>query len=549
MKKLLTYFLTIAVALQAIAGVGAQKAVAAAPTIPSVIISELLWGGSEQSPNDAWLELYNTSGSSVDLTGWKLKNAGDGARTIVLSGAIASRSFFLVSRFAETNPSTVLNVTPDFVTNVGVLPKLELTNNCPAGGLLLTDSADTTIDAVPCNGSNWFAGVQSGSRHQAMERKLTARVSSDPTNWYSAEGDKNFDSGVTTTNGTPRSLNDRTAPKTGVVNDGPYIWIDWDLHNNKHWAAVRYDEFFDFETGIDHYLIAIGSTPGASDVIGFTPETRRTTRLKPATDFVSGVTYYATVKAVNGAGMVSAGVTSDGVKIETTKPLAPASATVADVANDNGTALQVDWTASASTDGITYRVDYRQVGGAMNSIFVGAVTSYKITGLTANTDYEVYVTAIDYSTRKSPTISALPSPVKTVDNGGIVGGASSSAAVAAGSTRLASSTTISQISTADEVVVTTEATDAPNKISTGNGIINDIAKDPEVLGDTQSDWTRIIVVAILLLVVAGGFYSLSRSFSDEGENTAVKKNGAAAAATVAAAKKPSRKTSKKAKRG
>src|SRR3989344_1923612 len=71
----------------------------------SVVINEVAWMGSlpdegessAAASNDEWIELYNQSSESVDLTGWILKS-DDGTPYIELSGVINPNSYFLLSR-------------------------------------------------------------------------------------------------------------------------------------------------------------------------------------------------------------------------------------------------------------------------------------------------------------------------------------------------------------------------------------------------------------------------------------------------------------------
>jgi len=58
-----------------------------------VAINEIAWMGTETSPNDEWIELYNNSLSPIDMNGWKmisndLNNNGEYLRLIDASGKI-----------------------------------------------------------------------------------------------------------------------------------------------------------------------------------------------------------------------------------------------------------------------------------------------------------------------------------------------------------------------------------------------------------------------------------------------------------------------------
>ena len=76
-----------------------------------VIISEIAWGGTAASANDEWIELYNTTASPIDLTGWTL-NAADGSPSIALSGSIAGMGYFLLER---TDDTTVSDIAADLI--------------------------------------------------------------------------------------------------------------------------------------------------------------------------------------------------------------------------------------------------------------------------------------------------------------------------------------------------------------------------------------------------------------------------------------------------
>ena len=121
----------------------------------SVIINEVMWMGTSADSSDEWIELYNTTGSSINLSGWTLIISGSGA--INLSGTISAGGYFLLER---TNDSTVSDVTADLIYTGGL-------NN---GGdtILLNDPSGALIDSANNDGGAWPAGDDSA--RASMER-------------------------------------------------------------------------------------------------------------------------------------------------------------------------------------------------------------------------------------------------------------------------------------------------------------------------------------------------------------------------------------------
>jgi hypothetical protein len=104
-----------------------------------VIINEIAWAGTTGSAADEWIELYNNTGASVDLTGWTL-NATSGTPSISLSGIIPANGYFLLERTDDTATS----VTAD----------LFFTGAIANGGdsFFLRDSSSNIIDTANSNG-------------------------------------------------------------------------------------------------------------------------------------------------------------------------------------------------------------------------------------------------------------------------------------------------------------------------------------------------------------------------------------------------------------
>jgi hypothetical protein len=160
----------------------------------SIVINEVAWTGTVFSSNDEWLELYNTSGSEVDITDWTL-NATDGTPEITLSGTIPAGGYFLLER---SDDDVVMDIVADqFYT--GALgdagESLELRNI----NAVLVDSANA-------DGDFWPGG--DGSNKMSMERVDPAASDSD-SNWATNDGNtiNGTDAGSNPILGTPKSQN------------------------------------------------------------------------------------------------------------------------------------------------------------------------------------------------------------------------------------------------------------------------------------------------------------------------------------------------------
>lgn len=122
---------------------------------------------------------------------------------------------------------------------------------------------------------------------------------------------------------------DVTAPAAPVVvDDGVYTTSASQIHAT--WSAS------DAESGIDEYQVAIGTTPGGTDVAPFTSVGLSTEITKSGLSLLPGQTYHVSVKAKNGVGLWSDIGSSNGITAAAT------AATVAAVkANADGVAVQV----------------------------------------------------------------------------------------------------------------------------------------------------------------------------------------------------------------
>jgi Predicted hydrolase (metallo-beta-lactamase superfamily) len=164
---------------------------------PQVVINEVAWSGTSSNSLDEWIELYNTTGSAINLTGWKIVD-DSGAQTYNLSGTIAANGYYLIERTA-----TATSVTGD-LTVAGI----SLANT--GDTLELQDASSVRVDIVNSSGGTWYAGATSG--FYSMERKLATGGGSVSSNWASNNGvtRNGTNSSGGAINGTPRAKNSAT---------------------------------------------------------------------------------------------------------------------------------------------------------------------------------------------------------------------------------------------------------------------------------------------------------------------------------------------------
>ena len=224
----------------------------AASNARSVIINEVAWAGTTSSlSGDEWIELYNSTNASINITGWTLK-AADGTPSITLNGTIPAGGYFLLEK---DDDNTVSDILADQVYTG------ELSNSGET--LTLSDAANKVIDTANGNGGSWPAG--SSSTYGTMERTSTSADSDSIwlTNTGVVKNGKNANGGDIL--GTPKKSNsplptptptpDKTAtptprPPTATIPPRPIIneilarpEFDW----NQDGSTDVFDEFIEIK--------------------------------------------------------------------------------------------------------------------------------------------------------------------------------------------------------------------------------------------------------------------------------------------------------------
>ncbi|MBI4137701.1 MAG: right-handed parallel beta-helix repeat-containing protein, partial [Candidatus Sungbacteria bacterium] len=147
-----------------------------------LVINEIAWAGTSAARSeDEWIELYNPTSRTLNLSGITLRSETDNKPNIALSGAIGPRNFYLIERTDET---TISDITASTTAPFGSGSGSGLSNS---GETLVLEYASTTLDKTPALGAcNPWCGGSTGT-YYTMERYNPSASGEDPTNWRNTE--------------------------------------------------------------------------------------------------------------------------------------------------------------------------------------------------------------------------------------------------------------------------------------------------------------------------------------------------------------------------
>lgn len=154
-----------------------------------VVINEIMWMGSNTvGEADEWIELKNTTGDAIDLTGWSIDGAGTGVNPVItiLSGTIPAGGYFLIGNYASSSSAISDAIAVDLATT-GV----SLAN----GGEVLTlrDARDVTnnvVDTTPAGA--WEEGnnnINPTGQRNSMERNDVPGTGTAWSDWHTCLDD------------------------------------------------------------------------------------------------------------------------------------------------------------------------------------------------------------------------------------------------------------------------------------------------------------------------------------------------------------------------
>lgn len=174
----------------------------AGQNVGDVVINEIMWGGSFiGTSNDEWIELRNTTSSTIDVSGWTIENLGSGTPgTVTISSGktVAAGGFFIIANNPEA--SSIMSITPSDIKSLSI-------SNSPSAEQLILRNGILTIDIAGVSGGSWFAGTnRTPGPASSMERKTPPGDGTLSTNWETSNSQLNLDIGITDF-ATPGGLN------------------------------------------------------------------------------------------------------------------------------------------------------------------------------------------------------------------------------------------------------------------------------------------------------------------------------------------------------
>jgi lysophospholipase L1-like esterase len=212
-----------------------------------------------------------------------------------------------------------------------------------------------------------------------------------------------------------------TSPPTDIatVNDGTSPSGDIDSTYSTSQLSANWTLSTDGESGVSRYEYAIGTTPGGTDIAGWTGTGGATSVTRSDLPLNIGETYYFSVKAVNGAGIESNVTSSNGQSVLAggTGDETPPVISSVKITNITRTGAVVNWdTDEPATSQVLYGLLLDYENSTVEDISLVTSHSVELEGLTAGTKYHYKVVSRDVSNNESWSIdytfiTALPDEV------------------------------------------------------------------------------------------------------------------------------------------
>jgi C1A family cysteine protease len=286
--------------------------ISAAPT-SGYIPLEVTFSGSDSYDSDGIIVAYEWDfGDGTNATGMTVQHTfltvGTYYATLMVRDDKGAYSYNYVEISANSQASILINHGAEYANSRLVTLNISVMNATNFSEMQFSNDGVVWLTPEP------FATVKDWTLSDGDGTKTVyTKIKDNGGNWSESFNDTIF--------------LDSTAPSTPTVQDsGKYTKYNTEL--SATWACE------DLESGIMESQYAIGTTPGATDVVSWTYAGANNYIYQWGLNLVNGSTYYFSLKVQNGAGLWSAVGYSDGITVntamnDTTPPVTP-------VVNDEG---------------------------------------------------------------------------------------------------------------------------------------------------------------------------------------------------------------------
>ncbi|MBF0502939.1 MAG: fibronectin type III domain-containing protein, partial [Candidatus Riflebacteria bacterium] len=321
------------------AATGSWTVDTATPTAPTSVVDGVAASSTTTSPVISWTAstdaggvnhyevAIGTSAGGTQTANWT--NVGNATSTIITGMALTNGTTYYASIRAVDNASNV--------SAVGQGDGWLVDTTVPTTPGSVTDGVASTSTTSSPNIS-WTASTDTGSGINRYEIAIGTTAGGNQTlNWTSVGNVTNATmAGLVLTNGTKYYASVRAvdnASNASTVGQGDGWWVDTTAPTqpgsiddgvattststspNITWMAST-----DGASGINRYEVAIGTTAGGNQTLNWTSVGNVTNATMTSLTLATGTTYYASVRAVDNAGNVSAVGQGNGWVVSSTAP-------------------------------------------------------------------------------------------------------------------------------------------------------------------------------------------------------------------------------------
>jgi len=193
-----------------------QFKTAFAAGLRDVVINEIAWAGSADSSSDEWIELYNNTNATIDITNWLIED-DSGASTYPLHGSIPANGYFLLE-----NRESSTSIAAD------ELHSLSLSN--AGDSLVLKDSSGAIVDSANGDSAAWTAG--NVTAHATMERIRPIIDGNSASAWQTSTSISSVTaSAAGSIHGSPKEANTSSAASSNPTSSTTSISVSSDKNN------------------------------------------------------------------------------------------------------------------------------------------------------------------------------------------------------------------------------------------------------------------------------------------------------------------------------